>query len=222
MRKQFEGSESSDASEWQADVMRTTSRTDPSGRNKLRTYALFKWSFGFENYLQVVTPETWSRLFVQFRMGVAPLRIETGRYEKRVQGDGKRLDSVGVDVIENARCQQPQQRKLPVEERLCLCCGEGCEDRVHFLLKCPVYSMERTQLQERCPSIDIKKGEIQTFVELMASTDEKVIKAVARYLWWAFAHRQKLHLYVTGPGRQMKIDLSFFFLSLAICGVSVL
>ncbi len=50
------------------------------------------------------------RAFALFRCGVAPLRLETGRYEG-----------------------------LPEEQRKCFCCPEAVEDEKHVLLRCPLY-----------------------------------------------------------------------------------
>ena len=45
------------------------------------TYALFKREWGFEEYLNVIGNRDKRVLLSKFRMGVCPLRIETGRYE---------------------------------------------------------------------------------------------------------------------------------------------
>jgi len=56
------------------------------GGNKLRTYALFKEKNELEPYLWRVQDASHRRLIAQLRMGVAPLRIELGRYERMVDG----------------------------------------------------------------------------------------------------------------------------------------
>jgi len=53
----------------------------------------------------------------KFRCGVAPLRIETGRYEK-----------------------------LPVHERKCPFCKTVVESELHALLNCPMYTFDRQVL----------------------------------------------------------------------------
>ena len=51
-------------------------------------------------------------MYSKFRCGVAPLRLETGRYEN-----------------------------LQIDERLCLFCSDqSIENETHVLLKCPLYS----------------------------------------------------------------------------------
>ena len=51
------------------------------GRNKLRTYRLFKTEFKTESYLYCPMTRAHRRSYARFRCGVAPLRLETGRYE---------------------------------------------------------------------------------------------------------------------------------------------
>ena len=59
---------------WQDDLMLNES-------SKLRTYRLFKNDYFKEKYLSVNMPGKYKRAFAKFRCGVAPLKIETGRYE---------------------------------------------------------------------------------------------------------------------------------------------
>ena len=53
------------------------------GHNKLRTYATFKSSLLTETYIvfRVVSNRKHRSAMAKFRMGVAPIRLETGRYE---------------------------------------------------------------------------------------------------------------------------------------------
>ncbi len=52
-----------------------------NGRNKLRTYRSFKQSYEVESHLKNIMPYKYRSAFSKFRCGVAPIRIETGRYE---------------------------------------------------------------------------------------------------------------------------------------------
>jgi hypothetical protein len=52
-----------------------------TGRNKLRTYKLLKTNFEVETYCKLQLPYAHRSEFAKFRCGVAPLRLETGRYE---------------------------------------------------------------------------------------------------------------------------------------------
>ena len=86
------------------------------GGNKLRTYAKFKCQFSMSPYLFEVHNERHRCLLTKFRLGVCPLRIETGRYEIRNKVKG-----------------------IPVQERVCPMCNSGVEDECHFMLMCPRY-----------------------------------------------------------------------------------
>jgi hypothetical protein len=52
------------------------------GGNKLITYKGFKLQFGTEPYLRYVTLPSHRSAYAKFRCGVAPIRLETGRYER--------------------------------------------------------------------------------------------------------------------------------------------
>ena len=84
---------------------------------KLRTYKLFKQDFETELYLSKTVPYRYRRAFAKFRCGVAPLRIETGRYENK-----------------------------ELNERVCFICNNEIEDEKHVLLACPLYADLREQL----------------------------------------------------------------------------
>ena len=94
---------------WKAELSREGARRG-NGQNKLRTYRTFKSTFETENYVKVIMPFAWRSAFAKFRTGVAPLRLETGRYEN-----------------------------LAVNQRTCFNCKESVESEQHVLLKCPLY-----------------------------------------------------------------------------------
>ena len=83
-------------------------RGEMFGGNKLRT---FKNEFITEPYLSIIVHKKYRSAYAKIRCGVAPLKIETGRY--------------GVN-------------RVPVEERLCETCN-SVEDEFHVLMKCPLY-----------------------------------------------------------------------------------
>jgi hypothetical protein len=101
---------------WHTNVNAVTSMTG-NGRNKLRTYKLFKSEYGVANDCKVLVPFNDRSAFAKFRCGVAPIRLETGRYE-------------------NVR----------LEERCCFNCSNLIEDETHVILHCPVYSDFRNNL----------------------------------------------------------------------------
>ena len=53
-----------------------------NGPNKLRTYKLLKNNYAKETYVQILMQRTHRSAYVKFRMGIVPLLIETGRYER--------------------------------------------------------------------------------------------------------------------------------------------
>jgi hypothetical protein len=112
---------------WLAELARKEAKNGKGG-NKLRTYALFKKDFCFEPYLHLVSDWRKRSLLFKFRAGVAPLRIETGRFESNG----------------SSTCG------IPVESRKCNACLLGVEDEKHFLCSCPLYNSERDVLKNVC------------------------------------------------------------------------
>ena len=93
-------------------------------RNKLRTYKLFKEEYGAESYVTCVMPRSYRSALAKFRCGVAPLRIETGRYER-----------------------------VSLDERRCFHCKDFIEDELHVLTVCPLYQDLRDELYNKATSI---------------------------------------------------------------------
>ena len=65
---------------WKNEVNRVCARRG-SGNNKLRTYRKFKDAFEVEPYVHILMPIYYCSALARFRAGVAPIRIETGRFE---------------------------------------------------------------------------------------------------------------------------------------------
>ncbi|MEW8544936.1 MAG: reverse transcriptase family protein, partial [Candidatus Thiodiazotropha sp.] len=98
--------------------------TRPNQSNKLRTYRNFKTEYVTERYVKVLLSKSERSAMAKFRCGVAPLRIETGRFER-----------------------------LPVEQRLCFHCSGHVEDELHVLTECPLYQDLRDNLYERASDV---------------------------------------------------------------------
>ena len=165
---------------WKADVARIESKSG-NGKNKLRTYNLFKPRLEYEPYLNYVQNRDKRILLTKFRIEICPLRIETGRYE-----------IIGVN------------KGIIASERTCLVCnGQQVEDEFHFLLECPVYNMRRVELvnifriscrlSER-EMEEIKNNMYHLFISIMSSQNENIINGVADFIWDAFLIREKLLL----------------------------
>ena len=165
--------------EWYNDVMRTNARRG-NGLNKLRTYALFKCDLVLEPYLLAIEDRDKRVLLSKFRIGICPLRIETGRYEQ---------------VAKN-------KRGLPEIERICKCCihaSDMVENEHDFLLLCPAYENERKYLYDMlCNKFRMSVGDLQDsaydinklFVRIMQSDDSDIINSIADYLDRAFYKRE--------------------------------
>ena len=173
---------------WLSEVQRLESHTG-IGNNKLRTYARFKKSLELEPYLEVVEDHKKRRLMTKFRIGLCPLRIETGRYEAAPAGSDR-------------------QRGVPPIDRICACCELGVEDECHFLVKCPRFTQMRECMMRRVretvewigwglkedgQAVNAEGWHMyreQLFDCLMSSKDAEVINAIANYLNSAFKKRQ--------------------------------
>ncbi len=105
--------------EWSTSVIRPR-RANGSG-NKLRVYCKFKKDFHPEQYILASLPRSNRSALTQFRCGVAPIRIETGRYVN-----------------------------LEVNQRVCFNCNDCVEDECHVLLHCPLYTEVRRTLLCKC------------------------------------------------------------------------
>jgi hypothetical protein len=95
---------------WVSDVNKEEGKTK-KGKNKLRTYKLFKRNFCTETYVSMVLPKRDRSALAQFRCGVAPIRLETGRYEG-----------------------------LPEKDRVCPFCPNTVENELHVILECSMYN----------------------------------------------------------------------------------
>jgi hypothetical protein len=169
---------------WEKELAREVAKSgrEEDGGNKLRTYATFKPAICREPYLSVVSDGRKRSLLFKLRAGVAPLRIETGRYE----------------LVKKPGSSKKGKMRRPVEERICLCCGNGVEDEFHFICQCPLYADQRMGLVQSCISfnntIDNHLGLSRIncdnprdfFVSIMSTYDCTLINCLANYVWNAF------------------------------------
>ena len=150
---------------WSEDVNRESARYG-SGRNKLRTYRLFKSDYEAENYLNCVMPHKHRSAFAKFRCGVAPIRLETGRYER-----------------------------LPVEQRTCFHCEGLIENEEHILLNCPLYHDLRANmfllLVEEFPDIE-RSTDRDKLVSILNCKLNKSIRTCAKTCFEILRKRRDL------------------------------
>ncbi len=115
-----------------------------NGPNKLRTYRSFKQSYEVESHLKNIMPYKYHSTFSKFRCGVAPIHIETGRYEN-----------------------------LAEEQRLCILCNKGeVESEQHTMMKCTFYTNEQADLfalATQQNNMFLSLNEQEQFILLMSS-----------------------------------------------------
>ena len=109
--------------EWKQSINNVKGKSG-KGRNKLRRYCTYKPIFCVEKYCLLKMPPKHRSALSKFRCGVAPIRIETGRYEN-----------------------------LKENERVCPFCN-CIEDEVHVLLYCNLYANVRQSLFDKAVSIN--------------------------------------------------------------------
>lgn len=139
--------------EWTRDLERVSARRG-NGRNKLRTYRLFKSTYCAEKYVRIVLPRNHRSSYAKFRMGVAPLRIETGRYEQ-----------------------------LEEDRRVCFNCENDVESEEHVLMDCPVYSNLRgtlfSKIAQHIPEF-VAKSKHEQFLCILSCDVTPVIRISAK------------------------------------------
>ena len=129
---------------------------------KLRTYRMFKSQFSREDYLHFNLSRSERALYAQFRCGILPLRIETGRFVSE-----------------------------PPEQRLCVMCDtNSVEDECHFLINCPKYNTIRDKLFNNAmhDTSFVHLSNTEKLIYLIRSGERKVIKFVAE----AFSLRRRI------------------------------
>ena len=85
---------------------------------KLRTYMTLKTEYELEQYVKLNLAKNERSVLAQFRCGILPIRVETGRYVGEL-----------------------------LEERLCRFCDlQSVETECHFLINCPFYNDIRTNI----------------------------------------------------------------------------
>ena len=79
---------------------------------------------------------------------------------------------------------------IDINLRTCKLCNDNViEDEVHFLLCCPAYSDLRTQY---IPAKYFINPNAHKFCILMSTKNDKLVQAVACYLYYAFTLRNEL------------------------------
>ena len=128
----------------------------------LDMYRTFKTSLDYETYLDLV-PKSLRLYFVQLRVSVHPLRIQTGRYARN---------------------------NIPRNERYCLCCNSrDIEDEYHFICICHCYCQLRKTYIKRFYYVN---PSVFKFHQLLTSCNKNEIMNVCKYIKEAFTIRNSI------------------------------
>ena len=157
---------------WSDEVNRVRARRG-RGLNKLRTYKLFKSEYKTEPYVLRVMGKCQRRALALFRMGVAPIRLETGRYERG--------------------------QYLPVDERICYMCDKNAvESEMHVILECPLYKVPREDLFHQCSMVMPNFAEMSSEQKLCFILGSECICQNSANFLKDVLRRRRLFMYNTG------------------------
>ena len=88
--------------------------------------------------------------------------------------------------------------KIDKNERKCFFCENKIENEEHFLINCPLYSPERTVLENVCTEKCIRYEHFtdeQKFIFLMSNENEKIIKTLGKFISNSLIIRDKIITY---------------------------
>ncbi len=131
--------------------------------SKLDLLTRIKQSFGPENYLKLDLDRYDKSLLSQFRYGILPIEIETGRY-----------------------------KRINREDRTCTLCNTGeVEDQLHFALYCPVNNDIRSDFVNKCRE-RVVGWDLLTDVGKISTLFSEQPRLLGKYVKKAFLHRKNL------------------------------
>ena len=131
---------------------------------KLRMYVKYKHSYHPEPYIYKIQDRGHCSVLAQFRCGILPLSIETGRY---------------TDV--------------PVDYRLCVFCQSNCvEDEEHFLFTCTQYNDIRLDLWEKVLPDHPEFNDMTICQKFETLMSESYVKYTSLFLYKAFYKRRSI------------------------------
>ncbi|MCG8033469.1 MAG: reverse transcriptase family protein, partial [Candidatus Thiodiazotropha taylori] len=134
-------------------------------QSKLRSYKLFKTEYKSEEYLLADLPVHHRSALAKFRCGVAPIRIETGRYER-----------------------------LPIESRLCTSCNT-IESEIHVICECPLYDDLRNSLFDQAKRVIPGFNSLSNEDKMCAVlSNYEIVKITAKILY-DILHRKRSYTF---------------------------
>ena len=128
--------------------------------SRARFYSAVKGVFEYSHYLNVVTVKSHRQALSRLLLSSHRLRIETGRWERPV---------------------------IPHLQRLCPYCPNKIEDEFHLIAECNMYDDLRKRL---IPRYYWQKPSMFKVVQLINSKNARCLRALAKYVFLAFNHRQ--------------------------------
>jgi len=150
---------------WAKEINTTTSKQKNKGGNKLRTYNKLKQNFSFETYLTAIDD-------IQHRSAFTKLRISSHTLN-----------------IENLRGKVTNPK-----ERLCTLCNlQEVEDEIHFLTRCPKYSLLRGPMKREVTNSFPNMSQItdeNLTIWLLTNEDKQTCKKVGKYIFECFDIRK--------------------------------
>ena len=142
-----------------------------SGRNKLRTYRLFKTVFAWEFYLSRITKRSHMIAMARFRTSCHSLAIETGRYTIP---------------------------PTPPEHRLCTYCTSGkIDDELHFITECCHLDNYRRSLYNTAMQYNTEFNSLSNMRKmcyLFETNNTPTIRKLGWYIFSCFEFRKSVRL----------------------------
>ncbi len=139
---------------------------DENQTKKLRTYRLFKDTYSYEPYLDILHNPVLRKNYTRFRISAHRLEIEVGRW-----------------------------KHVNLENRVCTSCINSVENETHFMFVCPKYVNERQELYRstnNCNLFSSTSCNNEKLVTLMSSSVPEIVKATAKYISISFnIHQQQ-------------------------------
>ena len=145
-----------------------------SSKPKLRTYTQFKTQYVTEYYISKPISRHRRSLLSQFRMGILPLEIETGRFYP-----------IYDKVLKKNRRREPH-------ERICRICKSGdIENELHFLCICHLYQNVRNDLYKKMIDYNSDFMNLSTVEKFVYMLTQHQLE-VSSYIVMAWKLRQEL------------------------------
>ena len=123
--------------------------------SRLSLYKTIKNNFSLEKYVTIVQDRKQRSLLAKSRMGILPVKEETGRY-----------------------------RGINKEDRLCVYCDQGVvESGTHFILHCPKYGQIRKPFYDNILSEDVIYNDDELMKLFVASDKPLNLYATAKFIY---------------------------------------